>query len=150
MIIYNNKINKKMKNMKHLQTFENFINKKSGSLQERAWFTNVPYDTSGDYDDAFAHFFNNAKVGDTFYFNPEGTDLLSVPKGKETAARLRPEETSFGADYTGGSAKGVLCQVVARRVVRLLGTDYPGEVDTVFFTMEGDTDTVFLFPEIDE
>jgi len=141
-----------MKRMKHLQTFENFVNKKSGSLQERVWFKNVPYDTSGDYDDEFANFFNNAKVGDTFYFNPEGTDLLTTGLGVPVGDKIRPDEVSFGADYTGGSAKGELCRVVARRVVRILGTSYSEDYDhdTIFFTMASNPHTVYLFPEVDE
>jgi hypothetical protein len=137
-------------NMKHLQTFESFLNE---NLNEgTAWF---PGENIDDFiNDGSANwdkFWKGAKKGDTFYSLPDGVEIPSCKKSDVSKSAIQVEVTSIGHNYQAkGDEPGALCTIIDRKKVSLLGYDYDEEdkIDTIFYTIAGDNNRVYLMPEM--
>lgn len=135
--------------MKHLKTFESYV---SSVNEGTAWFPNeIIDDHINDGSASWDKFWKNAKKGDTFYSLPDGVEIPYCKKSDVNKSSISVDVTYVGHDYEATENKpGVLCTIIDRKAVNLLGYDYDEseKVDTIFYTMEGDNEKIYLMPEM--
>ena len=132
-----------------LHTFESFINEDNNLNEGKEWFPGASIDDFiNDGSSKWNDFWKNAKKGDTFMSSPNGVDILSCPKSEMSKSKIEVETSYYGA--TGGHGSMSLCVIVDRKKVYLLDTDYDedAKIDTIFYTMDGKNDPVYLLPEM--
>jgi hypothetical protein len=153
--------------MKHVQTFENFINdleKKTLQDNTNESFVNeseLGSITSIIYDEEsrkYKKFWKTAKKGDTFMFYPAGIDEYFIDKKDMTKDIIKPTVVyrpwPKGDEYypVMKGAKDKKCTIIERKPVKIQGVDEIEEdtpFDTIFYTMEGEPSTkIFLIPEM--
>ena len=135
--------------MKHVKTFESYVN----SINEgTVWFPGETIDDrindgSTDWD----RFWKNAKKGDTFYSLPDGVEIPFCKKSDMNKSAIDVKLISVGHDYgMNDNNPGSLCTIVDRKAVNLKNYDYDpsDKIDTIFYTIEGDNEKVYLMPEM--
>jgi hypothetical protein len=135
--------------MKHIKTFDSFVNE---SINEgTVWFSG---ETIDDYinDDSpeWNKFWKNAKKGDTFMSDPDGVEVWVCKPGDVNKSVISPESITFGHNYSKAGSDGIECTIVNRKKVKWVGTDYDEDdnIDTIFYTMKGDTGKVYCLGEM--
>lgn len=134
---------------KHIKTFIDFVNE-SQVNEGKEWFPGSTIDNFiGDGSPKWKDFWKNAKKGDNFMSSPNGVDLLSCAKSELSKSKIEVETTYYGA--TGGGGQMAMCMIVDRKKVNLVGADDYDEddkIDTIFYTIDGKNDPVYLLPDM--
>jgi hypothetical protein len=144
--------------MKHVQTFENFINdleKKTYQNNTNESFvnesnlgsiTNIIYDDSPQW----IKFWKKAKKGDTFMYYPSGVESYFINSKDLIKNIIRPRIEESG--YVMGGANDKKCTIIERKTVKIRGIDELDDstpYDTIFYTMEGEPSTkVYVLPNL--
>ena len=131
--------------MKYIHDFTTFVNE---NLNEGKNYGDMTAAIGGGDDKAIENFFNNAKVGDTFDYAPNGVELLFLPDGKFNNAK----EIDVEIKQTSRDAKPVKCKIVGiafgenKVYINDPSGDYDDEQNVIYFTMQGDK-TVYVLTD---
>jgi hypothetical protein len=134
--------------MKHIKTFENYV-----AINEATqWFPGETIDDFiNDGSSEWNKFWKGAKKGDTFRSIPDGVELPYCKKSDVSKTSINVDLVMVGHDYSAKDGEeGALCTIIDRKNVNLVGDDYDEseKFDTIFYTIEGDRDKVYLMPEM--
>ena len=152
--------------MKHFKTFESFMSEKADFVNETeditlteqelnegtAWFPGETIDDRiGDDSSDWNKFWKGAKKGDTFKSDPDGVDLWYCKPSDVSKTKISPESISVGHNYgKGGSNDGADCVIIDRKKCQWVDADYDEDdkIDTIFYTVKGDSGKVYMLGEI--
>lgn len=128
--------------MEYVKTFEGFLNE--SELNEGKNFGDMTAAIGGGKPAKFAVFFKAAKNGDTFEYAPNGVELDFIAN----KSQVSQGEIDLEIKQTSRDAKPALCTVVGKREGVVLnggGMEYDAEeTDAIYFTMDGDKDTIYV------